>query len=138
MAAAWYSPTVKCLNKVEPYLALFAGMNPSLFSATCRKRQLRVRKPQIDFPNTWRIPPKVFKRTEVAIHQGGEFGRIRGRVALMKRTVTMTLWLIFSGAQIYADLSFDRREFDMTKNMLFFRVCESVRVRIDLYVEPKS
>jgi polyisoprenoid-binding protein YceI len=42
------------------------------------------------------------------------------------------------GGQIYADLSFDRWEFGMTKNMWLVRVGDSVRVRIDLYVVPKA
>src|SRR5579864_3359616 len=40
------------------------------------------------------------------------------------------------GGQIYADLSFDRREFGMTKSVPFVRVSDSVRVRVDLYVSP--
>jgi polyisoprenoid-binding protein YceI len=40
------------------------------------------------------------------------------------------------GGQIYADLSFDRREFGMTKSVPFVRVSDSVRVRVDLYVAP--
>jgi polyisoprenoid-binding protein YceI len=40
------------------------------------------------------------------------------------------------GGQVYADLSFDRREFGMTKGVPFVRVSDSVRVRIDLYVSP--
>ncbi len=38
--------------------------------------------------------------------------------------------------QIYGDLSFDRRDFGMTHNMPFNRVSDTVRVRIDLDVEP--
>jgi polyisoprenoid-binding protein YceI len=38
--------------------------------------------------------------------------------------------------QIYGDLSFDRRDFGMTHNMPFNRVSDTVRVRIDLAVEP--
>jgi polyisoprenoid-binding protein YceI len=41
------------------------------------------------------------------------------------------------GGQIYADLSFDRRDFGMTKNIPFARISDSVRVRMDLYVDPK-
>jgi polyisoprenoid-binding protein YceI len=36
--------------------------------------------------------------------------------------------------QIYADLSFDRRDFGMTHRVPFVRVRDSVRVRMDLYV----
>ncbi|HEY2646554.1 MAG TPA: YceI family protein [Candidatus Acidoferrales bacterium] len=38
--------------------------------------------------------------------------------------------------QIYADLSFDRRDFGMTKGIPFVRVSDSVRVRVDLDVAP--
>jgi polyisoprenoid-binding protein YceI len=41
------------------------------------------------------------------------------------------------GGQIYADLSFDRRDFGMTQNVPFVRVAESVRVRVDLCVRAK-
>jgi hypothetical protein len=53
---------------------------------------------------------KAFRGTLIAIHQGGEFGRIGDRVvsrreffcvakgAPMKRTLTMTLLLVFSGS----------------------------------------
>jgi polyisoprenoid-binding protein YceI len=40
------------------------------------------------------------------------------------------------GGQVYADLSFDRRDFGMTKSVPFVRVSDSVRVRVDLYVAP--
>jgi polyisoprenoid-binding protein YceI len=40
------------------------------------------------------------------------------------------------GGQVYGDLSFDRRDFGMTKNVPFVHVSDSVRVRLDLYVEP--
>src|SRR4029077_1426710 len=36
---------------------------------------------------------------------------------------------------LYADLSFDRREFGMTYNMPFNRIADSVRVRFDLEVQ---
>lgn len=42
------------------------------------------------------------------------------------------------GGQVYADLSFDRREFGMTKGVPFVRVSDSVRVRLDLYVTPTA
>jgi polyisoprenoid-binding protein YceI len=41
------------------------------------------------------------------------------------------------GGQIYADLSFDRRDFGMTQNVPFVRVDHSVRVRVNLYVLAK-
>jgi polyisoprenoid-binding protein YceI len=41
-----------------------------------------------------------------------------------------------SGGQIYADLSFDWRDFGLTKNVPFVRVSDSVRVRVDLNVAP--
>jgi polyisoprenoid-binding protein YceI len=41
------------------------------------------------------------------------------------------------GGQVYADLSFDRRDFGMTHNVPFVRVGDSVRVRMDLYVVAK-
>jgi polyisoprenoid-binding protein YceI len=40
------------------------------------------------------------------------------------------------GGQVYADLSFDRREFGMTKSIPFVRVSDSVRVRVDLSIAP--
>jgi polyisoprenoid-binding protein YceI len=42
------------------------------------------------------------------------------------------------GGQVYADLSFDRREFGMTKGVPFVRVSDSVRVRLGLYVTPTA
>jgi hypothetical protein len=57
---------------------------------------------------------KVFRGALVAMHQGGQFGRIGDRVvsrrgffwvakvAPMKRTLTMSLLLIFSGALVDA------------------------------------
>jgi len=42
------------------------------------------------------------------------------------------------GGRIYAHLSFDRRDFGMTKNVPLVRVSDSVRVRLDLYVEAKQ
>jgi polyisoprenoid-binding protein YceI len=41
------------------------------------------------------------------------------------------------GGRIYEDLSFDRRDFGMTKNVPFVRVSDSVRVRLDLYIVAK-
>jgi len=40
------------------------------------------------------------------------------------------------GGQIYADLSFDRRDFGMTKNLPLTGVNDSIRVRLDLHVSP--
>jgi polyisoprenoid-binding protein YceI len=40
------------------------------------------------------------------------------------------------GGQVYADLSFDRRDFGMTKSVPFVLVSDSVRVRVDLNVSP--
>ena len=40
------------------------------------------------------------------------------------------------GGQIYADLSFDRRDFGMTRSVPFARASDSVRVRVDLDVTP--
>jgi hypothetical protein len=39
--------------------------------------------------------------------------------------------------QVYADLSFDRRDFGMTENIPFARISDSIRARMDLYVKPK-
>jgi polyisoprenoid-binding protein YceI len=41
------------------------------------------------------------------------------------------------GGRIYATLSFDRRNFGMTKNVPFVRVSDSVRVRLDLFIVAK-
>ena len=40
------------------------------------------------------------------------------------------------GGQVYADFSFDRGDFGMTKSAPFVRVSDSVRVRVDLNVAP--
>jgi polyisoprenoid-binding protein YceI len=40
------------------------------------------------------------------------------------------------GGEVYGDLSFDRREFGMTKSVPFVRVGDSVRVRLDLSIAP--
>jgi polyisoprenoid-binding protein YceI len=41
------------------------------------------------------------------------------------------------GGRIYANLSFDRRNFGMTKNVPFVRVSDSVRVRLYLFIVAK-
>jgi polyisoprenoid-binding protein YceI len=41
------------------------------------------------------------------------------------------------GGQIFADLSFDRRDFGMTQNIPFVRVAHSVSVRVNLHVLRK-
>jgi polyisoprenoid-binding protein YceI len=63
----------------------------------------------------------------------GDF-TIRG----VTKPVTLQLTLGPQGNQhghLYADLSFDRREFGMTYNMPFNRISDSVRVRFDLDVQ---
>lgn len=54
------------------------------------------------------------------------------------KPVTLQVTLDLQGktrGEIYADLSFDRREFGMTHDIPFTRVSDTVRVRIDLDVE---
>jgi polyisoprenoid-binding protein YceI len=54
------------------------------------------------------------------------------------KPVTLQVTLDLQGktrGQIYADLSFDRRDFGMTHDIPFTRVSDTVRVRIDLAVE---
>src|SRR6266481_9073516 len=66
----------------------------------------------------------------------GDF-TIRG----VTKPVTLQLTLQPDGKQrahLYADLSFDRREFGMTYNMPLNRISDSVRVRFDLYVQGTS
>jgi polyisoprenoid-binding protein YceI len=86
--------------------------------------------PSIDFVST-RITPDAANPVKFTME--GNF-TMRG----VTKPVTLQLTLDPHGNQhgtIYADMSFDRREFGMTYKMPFNRIADSVRVRLDLDVQ---
>jgi len=87
--------------------------------------------PEITFTSTKVIPTADPNKFQVQ----GDF-TLRG----VSKPVTLQVTLDREGngrGQIDADLSFDRREFGMTQNMMFVRVGDSVRVTLDLAVTAK-
>jgi polyisoprenoid-binding protein YceI len=96
-----------------------------------------------DFFYVEKYPSITFTSTKVIPSGDPNKFQVQGDFTLRGVTKPVTLQVTLDrdtkgGGQIYADLSFDRRDFDMTKNMWFVRVGDSVRVRMDLYVVPKS
>jgi polyisoprenoid-binding protein YceI len=84
--------------------------------------------PTVSFASTKVIPSGDPNRFGVQ----GDF-KLRGVSKPVTFQVTLDRDSKGSG-QVYADLSFDRREFGMTKDMPFVQVSDSVGVRVDLHV----
>jgi polyisoprenoid-binding protein YceI len=87
------------------------------------------------------FPTVSFSSTKVIPSSDANKFQVQGNFTLRGVTKPVVLQVTLDrdnkgGGQIYADLSFDRREFGMTKSVPFVRVSDSVRVRVDLYVSP--
>jgi polyisoprenoid-binding protein YceI len=95
-----------------------------------------------DFFNVQKYPTITFASTKVIPSSDPNRLQAQGDFTLRGVTKPVTLQVTLDrdskgGGRIYEDLSFDRRDFGMTKNVPFVRVSDSVRVRLDLYVEAK-
>lgn len=91
------------------------------------------------FFDVQKFPTVSFASTKVIPSDDPDKFQLQGNLTLRGITKPVTLQATLDHyskgkGQIYADLSFDRREFGMTRNVPFVRVRDSVRVRIDLYV----
>jgi polyisoprenoid-binding protein YceI len=87
------------------------------------------------------FPTVSFTSTKVIPSSDPNKFQVQGNFTLRGVTKPVVLQVTLDrdnkgGGQIYADLSFDRRDFGMTKSVPFVRVSDSVRVRVDLYVAP--
>ena len=87
------------------------------------------------------FPTVSFSSTKVIPSSDANKFQVQGNFTLRGVTKPVVLQVTLDrdnkgGGQIYADLSFDRREFGMTKSVPFVRVSDSVRVRVDLCVSP--
>ncbi len=87
------------------------------------------------------FPTVSFTSTKVIPSSDPNKFQVQGNFTLRGVTKPVTLQVTLDrdgkgGGQIYADLSFDRRDFGMTKSVPFVRVSDSVRVRVDLDVAP--
>jgi polyisoprenoid-binding protein YceI len=88
-----------------------------------------------DFPNV------SFTSTKIIPSSDPNSFQVQGNFTLRGITKPVVLQVTLDrdskgGGQVYADLSFDRRDFGMTKSVPFVRVNDSVRVRVDLYIAP--
>jgi polyisoprenoid-binding protein YceI len=86
-----------------------------------------------------KFPTVSFTSTKVITSTDPRSFQLQGDLTLRGVTKPATLQVNLDryskgNGQIYADLSFDRRDFGMTHNVPFVRVRDSVRVRMDLYV----
>jgi polyisoprenoid-binding protein YceI len=94
-----------------------------------------------DFFYVQDFPTVSFISTKVVPSGDPNSFKVQGNFTLRGVTRPVVLQVTLNrdgkgGGQIYADLSFDRREFGMTKSVPFVRVSDSVRVRLDLSVAP--
>lgn len=85
------------------------------------------------------FPTVSFSSTKVIPSSDPNKFQVQGNFTLRGVTKPVVLQVTLDrdnkgGGQVYADLSFDRREFGMTKSVPFVRVSDSVRVRVDLNV----
>jgi len=95
-----------------------------------------------DFFYVEEYPTVSFTSTKVIPSSDPNKFQAQGDFTLRGVTKSVTLQVILDreskgGGQIYADLSFDRRDFGMTHSVPFVRVGDSVRVRLDLYIVAK-
>jgi polyisoprenoid-binding protein YceI len=91
-----------------------------------------------DFFDVQNHPTVAFTSTRVIPSKDPDKFQVQGDFTLRGVTKPVTLQVTFDrdtkdGGHIYADLSFDRRDFGMTKNMPFAKVSDSVKVRLDLH-----
>jgi polyisoprenoid-binding protein YceI len=94
-----------------------------------------------DFFYVQDFPTVSFHSTKVIPSDDPNNFQVQGNFTLRGVTKPVVLQVTLNrdgkgGGQVYADLSFDRREFGMTKSVPFVRVADSVRVRINLHVAP--
>jgi polyisoprenoid-binding protein YceI len=87
------------------------------------------------------FPTVTFTSTKVIPSSDPNKFQVQGDFTLRGVTKPVVLQVTLDrdnkgGGQVYADLSFDRRDFGMTKSVPGVRVSDSVRVRVDLYVAP--
>jgi polyisoprenoid-binding protein YceI len=92
-----------------------------------------------DFFYVQDFPTVSFNSTKVIPSDDPNKFQVEGNFTLRGVTKPVVLQVTLDrdgkgGGQVYADLSFDRRDFGMTKSVPFVRVSDSVRVRVDLYV----
>jgi len=85
------------------------------------------------------FPTITFTSTRVIPSSDPNKFQVQGNFTLRGATKPAVLLVTLDrdklgGGQVYADLSFDRRELGMTKSVPFARVSDSVRVRMDLRV----
>jgi polyisoprenoid-binding protein YceI len=95
-----------------------------------------------DFFYVAKYPEITFTSTKVIPSNNPNQFQVQGEFTLRGITKPVTLQVTLDrdgkgGGQIYGDLSFDRRDFGMTRNMMFVRVGDSVRVRLDIDVIAK-
>lgn len=96
-----------------------------------------------DFFYAKEYPTVSFTSTKVIPSSDPNKFQVQGDFTLRGVTKSVTLQVTLDrdhkgGGQIYADLSFDRRDFGMTHSVPLVRVGDSVRVRLDLYVVAKA
>ncbi len=94
-----------------------------------------------DFFYVQDFPDVTFKSSKVIPSGDPNKFQVQGDFTLRGVTKLVVLQVTLDrdnkgGGQIYADLSFDRRDFGMTKSVPFVRVGDSVRVRLDLSIAP--
>jgi polyisoprenoid-binding protein YceI len=92
-----------------------------------------------DFFYVQDFPSVSFTSTKVIPSDDPNKFQVQGNFTLRGVTKPVVLQVTLDrdnkgGGQVYGDLSFDRRDFGMTKSVPFVRVSESVRVRVDLNV----
>ncbi|MGA8233607.1 MAG: YceI family protein [Candidatus Acidiferrales bacterium] len=95
-----------------------------------------------DFFYVHSYPTIDFVSTKVIPSGDPDNFRAQGNFTLRGVTKPVTLRVDLDpnrngGGRIYANLSFDRRNFGMTKNVPFIRVSDSVRVRLELFIVAK-
>jgi polyisoprenoid-binding protein YceI len=94
-----------------------------------------------DFFYVQEFPDVTFKSSKVIPSGDPNKFQVQGDFTLRGVTKPVVLQVTLDrdnkgGGEIYADLSFDRRDFGMTKSVPFVRVGDSVRVRVDLCIAP--
>ncbi len=94
------------------------------------------------FFNVDNYPTVSFASTSVVTSGDPNKFQLQGNLTLLGVTKPVVFQVTLDrngsgGGQIYADLSFDRRDFGMTQNVPLVRVDHSVTVRVKLHVQAK-
>jgi polyisoprenoid-binding protein YceI len=133
------------LNLATPGVPESATLSLEISAASMttgsRVKDKMVKGPKFFFVENY--PTVTFSSTNVIPSGDPNKFQVQGKLTLLGVTKPVAFQVTLNrdgrgGGQVYADLSFDRRDFGMTQSVPLVRVDHSVSVRVDLHVLAKT